>query len=130
MKIKGYIELSEVVTAVFIDGLFIRRKFVEMDSDIPAFNEWDDSDNDVTIVGEEYGTKNPNNNDEDDDIPNEAPPKLIDAMEMVRRLHILASTQHPELHSLVSQLDSQLTQLFIDSKGVKQTKINDYFSKN
>lgn len=84
----------------------------------------------MTIVDEEYGNKNQNNNEDDDDIPTEAPPKLIDAMEMVRQLHILASTQQPELHSLVSQLDSQLTQLFIDSKGAKQAKIDDYFRKN
>ncbi|CAF2766906.1 unnamed protein product [Rotaria sp. Silwood2] len=124
-------DLDKLLTHIHIDGQSLSAKeFVEMDLDIPAFNEWDDFDNNVTIVDEEYGNKNQNNNDEDDDISTEAPPKFIDAMEMVRRLHILASTQHPELHSLVSQLDSQLTQLFIDSKGAKQAKIDDYFRKN
>ncbi|CAF5144758.1 unnamed protein product, partial [Rotaria socialis] len=60
-------------------------------------------------------------------MPTEAPPKLIEAMCMVRRLHILAATQQPQLHTLISQLDSQLTQLFIDSKGVKQATIKDFF---
>ena len=50
-------------------------------------------------------------------------------MEMVRRLHLMAATQQPQFHSLVSQLDSQLTQLFIDSKGVTQTKIDDFFAR-
>jgi hypothetical protein len=59
-----------------------------------------------------------------------APPKLIGAMEMVRRLRLLDSTQQPQLCSLISQLDSKLTQLLIDSKGVIQTTIDDYFHKN
>ena len=62
-------------------------------------------------------------------MPAEAPPKLTEAMDMVRRLHILAATKQPQLHILISQLDSQLTQLFIDSKGVKQATIKDFFHK-
>ena len=48
-------------------------------------------------------------------------------MDMVRRLHILAATEQPQLHDLISQLDSQLNQLFLDSRRVKQSKIDDYF---
>ncbi|CAF4199816.1 unnamed protein product, partial [Rotaria magnacalcarata] len=73
---------------------------------------------------------NNNNNDEDDDMSTETPPKVIEAMEMVRRLHLLAASQQPQLHSLIYQLDSQLTQLFIDSKGVKQTTIDDFFHRD
>ncbi len=50
-------------------------------------------------------------------------------MEMVRRLHLLTTTQQPQLHLIISQLDSQLSQLFIDSKSAKQTKIDDIFLK-
>ena len=67
--------------------------------------------------------------DDEDEMPSEAPPKLVEAMDMVRRLHILAATEQPQLHYLISQLDFQLTQVFLDSKGVKQTKIDDYFQK-
>jgi len=81
------------------------------------------------VVDEDYDDKITTNNNEDDDIPTETPPKLTEAMEMVRRLHILATTQQPELHAIISQLDSQLTQLFIDSKGFKQKTINDFFRK-
>ena len=103
-------------------------EFIEVDEETPAFNEWDDVDNNLIIVAEQR--HNNDNNDEDDDMPTETPPKVIEAMEMVRRLHLLAATQQPQLHSLISQLDSQLTQLFIDSKGVKQTTIDDFFHRN
>ncbi|CAF4337917.1 unnamed protein product, partial [Rotaria magnacalcarata] len=49
--------------------------------------------------------------EEEDDVPAKLPPKLVDAMEMVRRLHLLATTEQPQLHCIISQLDSQLTQL-------------------
>ncbi|CAF4966610.1 unnamed protein product [Rotaria socialis] len=124
-------DLDTLLAHIHIDGQSLSAsEFVEMDLDTPTFNEWDESDNDVIIVDEEYVNKKHNNNDQDDDILTEAPTKLIDPMEMAKKLHLLASTQYPELHSLISQLDSQLTQLFIDSKGAKQTKIDDFFCKN
>ena len=92
-----------------------------MDEETPVFNEWNDVDNSLIIIDEQH--YNNNNNDEDDDMPTEIPPKVIEAMEMARRLHLLAATQQPELHS-------QLTQRFIDSKGVKQTTIDDFFHRN
>ncbi|CAF4100788.1 unnamed protein product [Rotaria magnacalcarata] len=64
--------------------------------------------------------------EEEDDVPAELPPKLVDAMEMVRRLHLLATTEQPQLHCIISQLDSQLTQLFIDSKQLKHKTIEDF----
>jgi hypothetical protein len=101
-----------------------------MDANIPAFNEWDDFDDNLITINEECGNeRNNNNNEEDDDISSETPPTIIDALEMVRRLHLLATTQQPQLHLLISQLDSQLNQLFIDSKSAKQ-KIDDFFSQN
>ena len=103
-------------------------EFVEIDSGIPVFNERNDIDDNLIIVDEDYDSKkNNNNSEEDDDIPTETPPTLIEAMEMVRRLHLLAATQQPQLRLLISQLDSQLTQLFIDSKAIKQTTIDDFF---
>jgi hypothetical protein len=60
-------------------------------------------------------------------MPTETPLKLIETMKMLRRLDLLAASQQPQLHSVMFQLDSQLTQFFIDSKGVKQKMINDFF---
>jgi hypothetical protein len=42
-------------------------------------------------------------------MPTETPPKLIEAIEMVRWSHLLATTQQLRLHSIISQLDSELT---------------------
>ena len=104
------------------------NEFVEVEIEIPAFNEWNDDDNLITIDADPSNDVSKSNEDEDeDDMPTETPPNLVEVMEMVRQLRLLANTQHPRLHSLVSQLDSQLTQLFIDSKGAKQTTIGDFF---
>lgn len=107
------------------------NEFVELDMEIPTFNEWNDIDNhSITVDEESENTNKTNHNDEGEDLPSETPPKLIEALEMVKRLHLLAATQQPQLHSLISRLDSQLTQLYIDSKGAKQTKIDDFFHTN
>ncbi|CAF3887434.1 unnamed protein product [Rotaria magnacalcarata] len=71
-------------------------EFIKVDEDTPGFNAWNDVDNSLTIVGEQR-----HNNEEDDDMPNETPLKVIKTMDMVRRLHLLAATQQPKLHSLI-----------------------------
>lgn len=58
----------------------------------------------------------------------EKPPNLSDVLEMVAKLHLFASTQQPQLHSVVSDLQSQLTDIYIDSKSATQSSIKDYFS--
>ena len=90
-------------------------EFVDVDDETPAFNEWNDPGDHLIVINEDFGN-NRNKEEEDEDLMNETPPKLIDALEMVRRLHLLANTERPQLRSLIFQLDSQLTQLFIDSK--------------
>jgi hypothetical protein len=57
----------------------------------------------------------------------ENPPNLSEVLEMVAKLHLFASTQQPQLHSVVSDLQSQLTDIYIDSKSAKQSSIKDYF---
>ena len=47
--------------------------------------------------------------DDEDEIPSKASPKIVEAMDMVGRLHILAATKQPQIHHLISQLDFQLT---------------------
>ena len=125
--------LDTLLTHINIGGQSLSAKeFIDLDAETPAFNEWNDVDDDLIIINEQSNNEEKHNNnkeEDDDDMPTETPPKLTEAMEMIRRLHLLAATQQPQLHSLISQLDSQLTQLFIDSKGAKQTKINDFFHK-
>ena len=122
--------LNTLLSHVSIGGQSLSAsEFVEVDDETPAFNEWNDPGDPLIIVNEDFGNHKNEEEEQDDDesLTNEAPPKLIDALEMVRRLHLLANTEQPQLHSLISQLDSQLTQLFIHSKVFKQTKIEDFF---
>ena len=42
-------------------------EFVEMDSDISVVNEWNDINDNLIIVNEDYDNKKHNNNDEEDD---------------------------------------------------------------
>ena len=123
-------DLHTLLTHITTGGLRLTaNEFIEIDSETPAFNEWNDIDDNLMVVDADCGDNITTDNNEDDDMPAEAPPKLTEAMDMVRRLHILAATKQPQLHILISQLDSQLTQLFIDSKGVKQATIKDFFHK-
>ncbi|CAF1580142.1 unnamed protein product [Rotaria magnacalcarata] len=123
-------DLDTLLTHITIGALSLTaNEFIEIDSETPVFNEWNDINDNLMVVDADCGDNITIDNNEDDDMPTEAPPKLIEAMYMVRRLHILAATQQPQLHRLISQLDSQLTQIFIDSKGVKQATIKDFFHK-
>ncbi|CAF2234405.1 unnamed protein product, partial [Rotaria magnacalcarata] len=124
--------LSTLLDHINIGGQrFSANEFIEIDTNIPVFNEWKDIDNHSIIVNDESENKTKTNHyDEDDDIPAETPPQLIEVLEMVKRLHLFAAIQQPQLHTVISRLDSQLTQLYIDSKGTKQTKIDDSFHKN
>ncbi|CAF4412570.1 unnamed protein product, partial [Rotaria magnacalcarata] len=141
-KVAGFIHTNNQVTTddlsilkinhINIGGQrFSANEFIEIDTNIPVFNEWKDIDNHSIIVNDESENKTKTNHyDEDDDIPAETPPQLIEVLEMVKRLHLFAAIQQPQLHTVISRLDSQLTQLYIDSKGTKQTKIDDSFHKN
>jgi hypothetical protein len=57
----------------------------------------------------------------------EKPPNLSEVLEMMRKLHLYASTEQPQLHTLISDLESQLTDIYLDSKAAKQSSIKDYF---
>ena len=47
---------------------------------------------------------------------------------MVRKLHLFASIEHLQLHNLMSDLESQLIDINLESKAVKQSSVTDYFS--
>ncbi len=68
--------------------------------------------------------------DEEQDNQEEGSPKLPEALDMVRKLHLLASSQHPDLHQLVSELEAKLTDIYLDSRVAKQSSITDFFQKS
>jgi len=48
---------------------------------------------------------------------------------MLGKLHIFAWLEQPQLHNVLFDLESQLTDIYLDSKAVKQSSIKDYFSR-
>ena len=101
--------------------------FVDIDNDTPAYNEWFDSCEQLVVCD----IKEQNDDyDDDDRIPTESPPKIIEAMEMTRKLHLLATTQQPQLHQLINELESKLTDVYINSKTKRQTTLEGFFKQN
>ncbi|CAF2049990.1 unnamed protein product, partial [Rotaria magnacalcarata] len=98
-------------------------EFVDIDSCIPTFNEWDDSEHIKTYI-----QVTQDDNEEEEEALLEQPPNLSEALEVMRKLHLFASIEQPQLHNLISDLESQLTDIYLDSKAVKQSSITDYFS--
>ncbi|CAM4766515.1 unnamed protein product [Rotaria magnacalcarata] len=97
-----------------------------MDSYIPTFNEWDDYGHlksSIQVIQDDNEEE-----EEEEDAFVEKPPNLPEALEMMRRLHRFASIEQPQLHNLIYDLESQLTDIYLDSKAVKQSSITDYFS--
>ena len=62
-----------------------------------------------------------------EDLPAEDPPSLAESLESVRRLGLLSTTQQPELHPFITQLESKLTDGFLDSHSSNQRSILEYF---
>lgn len=48
-------------------------------------------------------------------------------MEILRRLHLLSTTEEPDLHSCVLQLQSKLIDIYLNSTVSKQRSIYDFF---
>ena len=63
----------------------------------------------------------------DDPENSEDLPSLAESLELVRRLRLLSTTQQPELHPFINQLQSKLTDILLDSNLSKQKSIFDYF---
>ena len=68
--------------------------------------------------------------DEEEDNQEEEPPKLLEALDMVRKLHLLASFQHPDLYQRVSELESKLTDIYLDSRVAELSSITNFFQKS
>ena len=103
--------------------------FVDMDEDVPAFNLWyDDCERLLTTGLIEL---------DDDALPDETelpstetPSKISEVMEMIRKLHLLAIAQHPQLHPIVNQLESQINDIYVSSKSKRQTVLDAFFGNN
>ncbi|CAF5063826.1 unnamed protein product, partial [Rotaria magnacalcarata] len=85
-------------------------EFVDIDSCIPTFNEWDDSEHLKTYI---QVTQDDNEEEEEEEALLEQPPNLSEALEMMRKLHLFASIEQPQLHNLISDLESQLTDIYL-----------------
>ena len=79
-----------------------------------------------------YGQFHPSNHDidEEEDNQEEELPKSSEALDIVRKLHFLASPQQSDLHQLVSELETKLTDIYLDSRVAKQSSITDFFQKS
>ncbi|CAF4815678.1 unnamed protein product, partial [Rotaria socialis] len=98
-----------------------------IDNDTPAYNEWFDNCEHLVACDIKIQDDDDDDDDDDDRIPTESPPKIMEAMEMLSKLHLLATTQESQLHQLISQLESKLTDVYIHSKAKKTSKIRRLF---
>ena len=99
-------------------------EYIKIDDEILVFNEWED---DVEILPIAINAET--DEDENDQPIPEEPPSLTEAHEMIRKLHLFVSIRQPELHQLVSELESKLTDTSIDSKSNEQSSITDFFKR-
>ena len=107
-------------------------ELINIDSNIPVFNEWNDN-SDLLIEIINYGVDENNEGTEEEEeteSSQEIPPKLPEALDILRRLHLFASKEQPELHQFISELESKMTDLYLDSKVCKQSCITDFFKKH
>ncbi|CAM4833278.1 unnamed protein product [Rotaria magnacalcarata] len=118
--------LDDLLSHLLIGGNRMSAiELVNIDCDIPVFNEWSDN-NDLLV--EIVNTDITENVEEDESIE-EITLKLPEALDILRRLHLLASTKQPELHVLISKLESEMTDLYLYSKMAKQSCITGFFKK-
>ncbi|CAF3961826.1 unnamed protein product [Rotaria sp. Silwood1] len=114
-----------LVHVIGIDAHISANEFVKLDDEIPVFDEWDNNTDNLSTIKDVQNDQD----DKDDDVIQEQPPSLVEALEMIRKLHLLASTRQPQLHQLVTELESKLTDAYIDSKTSKQSSTIDFFPK-
>ena len=98
---------------------------MNLDEDIPVFDECNNSQEHVLEIED---VQNDQDN-KDDEVIQEQPPSLVNALEMVRKLHLLKSTRQPELHQLVTKLESKLTDAYIGLKTIRQSSTKDFFRR-
>ncbi len=84
-------KLDALLSHVMVGAIHVSAsEFVNLDEAIPVFNEWDnDAENLLTIEDVQH-----DQDDKDDKVIQEQPPSLVDVLEMIRKLHLLASIRH------------------------------------
>ena len=119
-------QLDTLLTRLHIGGLeLIAAEFVYIDSAAPTFNGWDDYEHLKTYI---KVTEDNNEEEEEEETLVGQPPNVSQAVEMIRKFHLFASIEQPQLHNLISDVESQLTDIYPQSNAVKQNSITDYFS--
>jgi hypothetical protein len=83
--------------------------YLTLEEEIPVFNEWDNNaENLLTIQDDQHDQE-----DKDDEMIQEQPPSLADALEIIGKLHLLASSGQPEFHQPAIDLESKPTDAFM-----------------
>jgi len=90
-----------------IHWILLAADFVYIDNDISAFNEWFSSCENIFV----YDV-----NEQDDDNSNyvstDISPKITEAMKIMQKLRLLATTKHLKLHKLIDvYLDSHFSKV-------------------
>ncbi|CAF4568820.1 unnamed protein product [Rotaria sp. Silwood2] len=117
-------ELDKVLKYVKVGGdTMSASDFIAVDNNLPVFNELDNNNENILLVN--VVSNDDTLNDEEPDI--EKPPSIPESIQMVHRLKLLSSSQYPELHSLLIQLQSKLIDAYLDSNIVKKKSILDFF---
>jgi hypothetical protein len=111
------------------DDRMSAAELVSIDDGIPMFNQWADGKEAIREMVEVYAIDEPEFVEEEESSGDIAP-KLPEALGMAWKLHLFASIEHPELHSLLSELESKMVDVYLDWKSSKQCCITDYFRKN
>ena len=120
-------QLDDLPSHVRIDGNQLSAvELVNIDSSIPVCNEWNDNRNFLVEIVSVYHIEG----DDGQQQVKETPPNLLEGLNMLQRLHFLASTEQSQLHSFVTDPKSKLTDAHLDSKVSKQNCIPDCFNKN
>ena len=120
-------QLDDLPSHVRIDGNQPSAlELVNIDSSIPVCNEWNGKRNFLVEIVSIYHIEG----DDGQQQVKETPPNLLEAFDMLQSLHLLASTEQSQLHLLISDLKSKVTDAYLDSKVSKQNCIPDCFNTN
>ena len=109
-------KLDALLSYVTFGGAHLSAsEFVNVDEEISLFNEWDNDANSLLAIEDVQHDQD----GRDDEETQEQPPSLDDALEMIRKLHLL-----------ILDLESKLIDAYLDSKTNKQNSITDFFQKS
>ena len=93
-------QLDDISHVCIDDNQLLAAELDNICSNILIFNEWDGNrDLLVEIVSVDRIEDN-----KDEQPLKETPPNLSEALNMLPKLHLRASTEQPQLHSLISDL--------------------------